>query len=243
MSSRNRHHSIRNPGSFRPGASRNARGVSNGLENLVTKKKDSVIQLMKDLKHSGVITNFRITRNSRRAVYFEVDIVKENINKKNIELQFIIWTDNTKPNNWTKSNSAGFFLRVYEDIEKELLDYLEGIERGLTTEYLGIAVLERLQRAPLQERKFRYFRKATPDEDRYGRKDVVVIIVHDGREIEAPIQFKSSEKELMKHKENFGDVSGWFRVFTGNREKDMDIIEEKTIKIIDAYKENKIIFI
>ncbi|MCK4860115.1 MAG: hypothetical protein KAS87_06125 [Candidatus Omnitrophica bacterium] len=235
--SRKKHRKTSSYGVFKKGSGIKEMNISRKFDvDLVEQKKDEIINLVRNLKGESL----RITQNSKRALCFEIGIAE-----KSIKLQFIFWTDKkSKPENQIKSNSATFFLRVvHEDVREKILDYLEGIKRGLTTEYLGIAVLERLERVPLQERKFKYFRKAKPWEDKKEGKDVIVVTVKDGRDIEIPIQFKSSEEKLRRHKERFPNVPGWFRVFMGNREEEMDIIEEKTVKIIEARKRGETIFI
>lgn len=238
----NRRKTIRDPRSFRRGAGRNAMRIDSGFGELVIRKKGEVTKLIWDLLNSKAITSILDTSERRESLFFRVKI-----GEKIIELKFFIWTGATeKDPDYSNSQFAKFILRTHESIEDlgfKVLNYLEGIERGLTTEYLGMVVLKELMAEPLQERKFKYFRKATPNEDRYEGKDFIIIVISDGREIEVSIQFKSSEEELMNHKERFPSVPGLFREFTGNRRGEMDIMREKVVRIIKEYIGGKIIFI
>lgn len=241
--SRKNHHTIRSPQSFRKGASINAMKVDNVFDSLLSEKKEQIRQLIRDLHYSKAISEFAKCDGSRRALNFDV-IIDYQI----ITVRFIIWTDNREPDfiDFSNSQRAQFVLRVNDNIgnvKQRFLNYIEGIKKGLTTEYLGMTALDELSQEPIGERKLKYFRKAKPNEDRYKGTDVVVVAIHDGREIEIPIQFKSSEERLTEHKAEFPNIPGLFRVFTGNSREELNIIKEKIIRIIDAFKIGEIIFI
>lgn len=228
---------IRSLKSFRPGAFKNAMAVDKQFCDLVRQKKNEIGSLIKDLYLSKVISYSRVVRFSSRATYFEIDV-----GGKIIELRFIIWTDTKeKDSDIVCSQFAKFVLRSTESIEDvriKVLRYLEGIDRGCATEYLSALAHEELQK----EKVIHYFYKTGRGKDIRGA-DFVNLVFKDGLKVEVPDQAKSSYEELMKHKEEHPEIPGYFREFTGDFEEEKNIIKEKIIRIINAFKRGEIIFI
>ncbi len=245
MSRKNRF-SIRNP-RFRKGAGANAMKVDHAFDRLLSEKKDQIRQLIRDLHYSGAISEYAKCEreSSQRALVFELVI-----NHQIIITKFIIWTDNRPPDFVDFFNllnqKAQFVIRLNEnikDLEQRVLSCIESAQKGATTEFMAMTAMEELIQESFGQRMLMYFRKSKPYEDKYKGTDAVIFIIHDGRNVDIPIQFKSSKEKLMEHKEKHPNVPGLSRVFTGNQRKEIDIIKTKIVQIIDAYKKGEVIWI
>ncbi len=243
MSKRRQRYSIRNPKSFRKGASRNANKInkldSKLIERKIREKKADILSFLEKLISSKIVEEFRVTRYTKRSLWVNCRVIRK---KDFIELRFFFWTERNKPQDQTNANMANFFIKPDEGIKKKkrkVLQYLEGIQRGSTTEDLTSAALNTLK----EHKKIHYFRPAKPSEDRDQGKDFIAGIWENGFKIEVPIQVKSSEKDLYEHQKKYPEIPGLYREFKGDIDNQIEIIKEKIIKIIESYKQNKIIFV
>jgi len=235
--SKKRKWSIRDPRSLKKRGKRNAREVNRKLEQLIVRKKQEIQELIQQLRENGIISQFKRIRNSKRALYYDVEITG-----KILEFKFIIWTDDrSKPKDYTSSKEAKFFIGFYQDVKKRTLKYLEAVKRGIITEFLTSEVLEELEKE--KKELVCFFKKSSKHEDKGEGKDFTITIMENGKYTEIPIQVKSSYKELMQHKLRFKNVPGLYREFTGNLEEEKRIIKKKIQRIIENYKNSKIIFI
>jgi len=230
LSSRKGRYSIRNPHSFRGGASRNAMKIDNRFEELLERRKEEINQLIRDLASSKSISILN-SGTSRRSVFFRL-----NIDNKLIEFKFIIWTDYQKKGpDYTNARFARFILGVNENIDElrfKVLDYFERIQKGSTIEYVYALALEELER----EHRILTFYKTGTRKDKEGI-DFVIMVLKDGRQTEMPYQVKSSYEALMLHKEKYPEIPGSHNRSTGNLREDTDRAKAKTIKVINDYKE------
>lgn len=237
--SHKRRQTIRSP-HFRKGAGMNAMRVDKQMDRLVKQKKDEILSLLKDLQYGRAIKHFVVIRDSRRALDFRADI-----SVRDVDLRFIIWTDNReKPSDFKNSQLASFVLRPNEsldDIRLKVLKYLDSIEKGRVTEWLYGAALEKLE----QERIVYSFHKTGGTEDRDQKKDFIIYILKDGLKHEVPLQVKSSEEMLMAVKDELlrNGIAGSFYSFTGDIAEDVDAIKKKIVQIINDYKEGKVSFL
>ena len=229
--------SIRNPQSLKRGASKNARKVNRKFEQLITRKKQEIGELMQQLRKNGIISQFKRIRNSKRALYYDVKIAE-----KILEFKFIIWTDDrSKPKDCTSSKEAKLFIGFYQDVKKTILKYLEAVEKGIATEFLTSEALKELENE--REELICFFKKNSKHEDKDEGKDFTVTTIENGKYTEIPIQVKSSYKKLMQHALKFKNVPGLYREFTGNLEEEKIIIKRKIERIIVECKNNKIVFV
>lgn len=234
MSRKNRF-SIRNPHVLRKGATRNALSVEMRFKELVEQKKREIKNMMQDL--SGKIITVSGIIETQRAVRFNI-----NIAGRSTTMAFIIWTDErSKDNDFTNSQFAKFVLRLNEDFEERALRYLDGIQRGCTTEYLYSLALEELKR----ERIIHSFHKTGRMEDKFQKKDFAISILKDGLKHEIYLQVKSSEEALMAVKDELlkEGIAGSYYSFTGDLQKDVDAIKKKIVEIIEEYKKGNIIVV
>jgi len=239
--SKKRRWSIRNPRSLKKGARRNAREVNRKLEQLIVRKKLEIQELIQQLRKSRIISQFKRIRNSKRALYYDVEIAG-----KILEFKFIIWTDDkSKPRDYTSSKEAKFFIGFHQDVKKRILKYLEAVKKGIVAEFLTSEALKELEFRELEkeEELVCFFKKSSKHEDRDEGKDFTITTIENGKYVEIPIQVKSSYKELMQHARRFKSVPGLYREFTGNLEEDKRIIKRKIERIIREHKNNKIVFV
>lgn len=231
--SRNRRQSIRRSG-FRKGAGINAMRIDSAFDALLSEKKEQIRQLIYDLYRSGAIKEFAKLDGSRRTLNFEV-VITYGI----VELRFVIWTDNRKPDfvDVFDSRRALFVLRVNDNIEnvkQRFLKYIEGNEKGRLTEYLFNLSLEELER----ERKIHSFNKTGRVADKYEKKDFVIRILKEGLMKDLYLQVKSSEAALAAVKEELlqNGIAGVWYCFTGDLKQDIENIKAKIIQIVEAFK-------
>ncbi len=228
---------IRNPHFLRRGAGRNAMRVDNCFEELVIRKKREVNQLIWDLLNSKAIASVSDSSEWRRSLFFRVSV-----GEKIINLKFIIWTGvRKKYPDYTNSQTAKFVLRVNENIEDvriRVLNYLEAIEKGSTTEYVYTLALEELKK----EHKIFMFYKTGAKKDKEGA-DFIIMFFKEGKQVEIPYQVKSSYESLMIHKDKFPDIPGSHGEFTGSLRENIDKAKIKIVEVINAYKEGKISFV
>lgn len=100
------------------------------LEMLVVQKKREINQLIWNLLTSRTITGILNASELQKSLFFTA-----NIDKKLVELKFIIWTDaREKDPDSTDSQRAEFVLHLdesIEDVKQRVLKYLEGIQKGV----------------------------------------------------------------------------------------------------------------
>ncbi len=237
-------YSIRNPKSFRHGARKNAGRVnkidSKIIDQKIKEKKADIRNFIEKSVSDGILERYQIVRETRRSLWIQCRVINR-INP--VELRFFFWTENNKPKDQANSNIASFFIKLGEGVKekkRKALKYLQGIQRGSATEDLTAEALGTLKSS---EEEIYYFRPAKISEDRDQGKDFIVGTLKNGIKIEVPIQVKSSKKDLNEHQKKHPQIPGLYREFEGGIDNQIEIIKQKIIKIIRAYKQNKIIFV